>query len=368
MKFCVIGAGNGGRAFAVYLSSKGHPVNLYNRSYSRIAEIKKKGGIKSTGEIKGFFKMEKVTQRLDYAVEDADVILIVTPASAHKSIAEKISPFLTKDQIILLNPGRTFGAIEFLKTIQDQNGSFPIFVAETQTLLFTSRQLKKNRVQILKIKNKVLFSAYPEKQTFFVYDTLKEIFPQLSPAEDYLMMTLTNIGMLLHPTLSVLNSGMMEIGRPFKFYSEGATERTCGVLEQIEFEINQIFQKLGLKRYSFCKWAQNSYGVKGNSIYNSIKDIEAYKDIDAPNQLKTRYITEDVPTGLVPIKSLGEILQVHTPVIDSILTLSSILIGIDFEQHGRTIENLDIIDYILNKGKIEIPIEKLREKQKATLF
>ena len=93
---------------------------------------------------------------------------MVTPASAHKSIAQKIAPFLTKDQIILLNPGRTFGAIEFLKTIRDQIGSFPVFVAETQTLLFTSRQLKKNRVEILKIKNKVLFSAYPEKDTFFV--------------------------------------------------------------------------------------------------------------------------------------------------------------------------------------------------------
>ncbi|MEJ2295868.1 MAG: 2-dehydropantoate 2-reductase N-terminal domain-containing protein, partial [Candidatus Lokiarchaeota archaeon] len=50
MKFCVVGAGNGGRAFAVYLSSKGIPVNLYNRSFSRIADIKKKGKLKAKGE------------------------------------------------------------------------------------------------------------------------------------------------------------------------------------------------------------------------------------------------------------------------------------------------------------------------------
>jgi opine dehydrogenase len=148
MKFCVIGAGNGGRAFAAYLSSKGHPVNLYNRSFSRIADIKSKGKLKSKGEIKGSFPLNLVTQRLDQAVKNADVILVVTPASAHKSIARNIAPYLMKDQIILLNPGRTFGAIEFLQIIKDQIGSFPIFIAETQTLLFTSRQLEKNKVQI----------------------------------------------------------------------------------------------------------------------------------------------------------------------------------------------------------------------------
>jgi opine dehydrogenase len=301
---------------------------------------------------------------LDYAVKDADVILVVTPASAHKSIAQKIAPFLTKDQIILLNPGRTFGAIEFLQIIRDQIGSFPVFVAETQTLLFTSRQLKKNRVQILKIKNNVLFSAYPEKHTFFVYDTLKEIFPQLSPVEDYLKMTLTNIGMLLHPTLSVLNSGMMDIGKKFKFYSEGATKSTCMVLEQLEYEINEIFQKLGLQRYSFCEWANSSYGVKGKNIFESIQKIEPYRDLNAPSQLITRYFTEDVPTGLVALKSIGTIFKIHTPIINSIINLSSILCGVEFEQQGRTVENLNLREIILNRIKTQLEIET-KEKQKS---
>lgn len=346
MKFCVIGAGNGGRAFAAYLSSKGHPVNLYNRSFSRIADIKKKGKLKAKGEIKGSFPLNLVTQRLDHAVKDVDVILVVTPASAHKSIARKIAPYLMKDQIILLNPGRTFGAIEFLQIIKDQIGNFPIFIAETQTLLFTSRQLEKNKVQILKIKDSVQFSAYPEKYTFFVYDTLYEIFPQLIPADDYLQMTLNNIGMLLHPTLSVLNSGMMDIGKEFKFYSEGATKRTCEVLENLQMEINQIMSKLSLKQFNFNRWAKRSYGVNGKNIYDAIQEILAYKNITAPKRLVTRYFTEDVPTGLVPISSLAELLGIKTPIIDSIINLSSLLCGMDFKNTGRTITALALEEYI----------------------
>jgi opine dehydrogenase len=366
MKFCVVGAGNGGRAFAVYLSSKGIPVNLYNRSFSRIADIKKKGKLKAKGEIQGSFPLSLVTQRLDRAVKKADVILVVTPASAHKSIARKIAPYLKKDQIILLNPGRTFGAIEFLQIIKDQIGSFPIFIAETQTMLFTSRQLKKNKVQILKIKDSVKFCAYPEKYTFFVYDTLHEIFPQLIPADDYLQMTLNNIGMLLHPTLSVLNSGMMDIGKNFKFYSEGATKRTCEVLENLQMEINQIMSKLNLKQFNFNRWAKRSYGVNGKNIYEAIQKIIAYKDISAPKYLITRYLTEDVPTGLVPISSLAEFLGIKTPIIDSVINLSSLLCGMDFKKTGRTITTLALKEYIkrrlvteelINLGaKQELPI------------
>jgi opine dehydrogenase len=321
-------------------------VNLYNRSLSRIAAIKKKGKVKSKGEIKGSFPLNIITQRFERAVKNADVILVVTPASAHKDIAQKIAPILTKDQIIILNPGRTFGAIEFYQTVKEEIGCFPVFIAETQTLLFTSRQLKKNGVEILKIKDSVQFSAYPDKDTFFIYDTLHEIFPQLVPAEDYLEMTLNNIGMLLHPTLSVLNSGMMDTGKEFKFYSEGATKRTCEVLERLQMEINQIMHVLGLKQFNFCKWAKKSYGVSGKGIYDSIQDILAYKDILAPKELITRYFTEDVPTGLVPISSLAEFLGIKTPIIDSIINISSILCGMDFMRLGRTVNALKLKDYI----------------------
>lgn len=363
MKFSIIGAGNGGRAFAAYLSSKGHPVNLYNRSFSRIADIKKKGVIKSKGEIKGSFPLTIITQRLEYAIKDADVILVVTPASAHKDIAQKLATSLTKDQIILLNPGRTFGAIEFSQTIQEQIGYFPVFIAETQTLLFTSRQLKKNRVQILKVKDSVQFSAYPEKHTFYIYDTLHEIFPQLVPANDYLEMTLHNIGMLLHPTLSVLNSGMMDIGKEFKFYSEGATKRTCEVLERIQMEINQIMHTLGLKQFNFLNWAKNSYGIDGKCIYNAIQEIIAYKDIIAPKRLITRYFTEDVPTGLVAISSLAEFLGIKTPIINSIINLSSILCGMDFKSLGRTINKLKLEEYIKRRITTEELINMGAEQQ-----
>lgn len=363
MKFCVIGAGNGGRAFAAYLSSKGYPVNLYNRSFTRIIDIKKKGGVKASGEIKGYYPCNLITQDLELAVRDADVILVVIPASAHKSIAEKIAQYLFRDQIILLNPGRSFGAVEFRRVIEQKGISFPIFIAETQTLVFTSRQLKKNGVKILKIKDMVDFAAFPDKDTFYVYDTLREIFHQLNPVVDYLEMTLNNIGMLLHPTISLLNAGAMDSGIPFKFYAEGATSRTCEVLENIQTELNKIFEILRIKQIRFCEWANKSYGVKKKSIHKAIKKIKAYENINAPKELITRYFTEDVPTGLVPISSLAKFLGIETPIIDSVINLSSILCGIDFMNKGRTVQGLALEKLIESRIATDKLIEIGTEQQ-----
>ena len=366
MKFCVIGAGSGGRAFAAYLSSKGHSVNLYNRSYTRICFIKKKGGIKAKGELKGFFPIDLITQNLKLALKKVDIILIVTPASAHKTIAKKIAPYLSNDQIIILNPGRTFGAVEVQKIVAEERGSFPIFVVETQTLMFTCRQLKKNKVKILKIKKSVDFAAFPDKHTFFINDTLNEVFPQLNPVENYLQMTLNNIGMLLHPTISLLNASAMDYGRKFKFYVEGATSRTCKVLEALQMEFRKILAKLDSKQINFCDWVEKSYGFKAKSIYHAIKEIKAYENIFAPKHLITRYFTEDIPTGLVPMASLGEFLEIPTPTINSIINLSSILCGIDFKKEGRTVNNLGLVDYIRKQMKVEDMLGK-QESQKTQI-
>ena len=55
---------------------------------------------------------------------------------------------------------------------------------------------------------------------------------------------------------------------------------------------------------------------------------------------------EDVPTGLVPMASLGDYLGINTPTIDSIIHLSSIICCVDFKNKGRTVKNLNLEGYI----------------------
>ena len=75
LSFAVIGAGHGGKALAAHLAVKGFSVNLYNRTISRIKPIIKMKGIELEGEIKGFGRLGCVTDDIEKAIKDVDVII-----------------------------------------------------------------------------------------------------------------------------------------------------------------------------------------------------------------------------------------------------------------------------------------------------
>ena len=66
--------------------------------------------------------------------------------------------------------------------------------------------------------------------------------------------------------------------------------------------------------------------------------------------------------------SLGEFLDISTPIIDSIINLSSILCGIDFKKEGRNIMDLKLANYITKqmKGEEVFEIEKSSKAQIST--
>ncbi len=43
--------------------------------------------------------------------------MVVTPSSAHRDVAAGLASYLQDGQIVVLNPGRTCGAIEFAKVL-----------------------------------------------------------------------------------------------------------------------------------------------------------------------------------------------------------------------------------------------------------
>ena len=362
-KITVIGAGNAGQAMAGHLALMGFEVNLYNRSKDRIKFIQKKQGIEIIGMINGFGKLNKVTNNIKEAIEDVDVIMVAVPASGHKDIARICTSHLKGGQIVILNPGRTFGALEFTNTIRKNGSDADIIIAETQTIIYTSRyketfmtrgdthdhennkvfSYQSAKVEILALKKKVPVAALPATQTKNVIEIMKEIYPQLVPAINVLKTGLDNIGAIFHPTPTLLNVGWIETPRTqFKYYYEAITPTVAKFLEIIDEERIKVAKTLGIEALSAKDWLYEAYGVRGETLYEALQNNDKYRTIDAPTTLQHRYIFEDVPTGLVPIASLGAMLGVHTPNIKLIIQLASMLTGFDFWKTGRNVEKLGL--------------------------
>ena len=97
---------------AGYLAMMGYRVNLYNRTPARISSLMKERTIYLEGEINGCGVLNKVTDNMEEAISDVDIIMVTVPAMGHSGIAKEMAPYLKDGQIIVLNPGRTGGALE----------------------------------------------------------------------------------------------------------------------------------------------------------------------------------------------------------------------------------------------------------------
>ena len=161
IKISVVGAGNGGQALAGYLAMKGFDVSLFNRSRRRIYPIIQTRSIKIEGSVvEGEYKISFATTKIDEAIKGRKLILIVVPAFAHKELAEKMVPFLEDGQIIVLNPGRTGGALEFYNVLKSKGLKKDVIIAEAQTFIFASRMSNPGVTRIFRIKMPCQFLPY----------------------------------------------------------------------------------------------------------------------------------------------------------------------------------------------------------------
>ena len=150
--FCVLGAGNGGIAIAGHLALKGFPVHLYNRSGKNIDNVRKTKEISLNGAVKGIGRLRIVSDNMKECMEGANVLLVVIPATGHRDLIKEMVPFLTEDQIIILNPGRCAGALEVYEYLQGYTNLKNVVVAEAQSLIYACRAGTDTEAHIFQIK------------------------------------------------------------------------------------------------------------------------------------------------------------------------------------------------------------------------
>ena len=144
----------------------------------------------------------------------------------------------------------------------------------------------------------------------------------------------------------MMNIGWIESKKvEFKYYYDGITPSIGAFLEKMDVERQRIAKEYGFAIESVKDWLNRSYHSKGSTLYECIRNTEAYKEIDAPSSLNTRYIFEDIPNGLVPIEALGKEKNIETPAISLIIELASMVMEKDYRSIGRNYSSSILNEY-----------------------
>ncbi len=363
-KFTVIGAGHGGKAMAAHLALMGADVALWNRTFEHIEIMKKRGGIElDSGENgpRGFGELSLVTSDIAEAVAHAQVIMVVLPSSAHADIAKITAPHLKDGQIVILHPGRTLGAIEFMKVVRDSGCTADITVAEAETFIYASRSDGPAQARIFRIKEAVPLAALPSIRNERVLKAIEHAYPQFIDGVDVLHTGLNNMGAIFHPALTLLNAGWIEATHgDYQFYIDGVTPSVARVLEVLDRERVTVASSVGIRARTSLEWLKLAYDTSGEDLHEAIHNQPGYYGIKAPATLNHRYIFEDVPMSLVPIASLGMRYGVSVRGMESIIRLGSIIHRTDYWRRGRTVERLGLeqwsvseLTQFVKEGRIE---------------
>jgi opine dehydrogenase len=343
LSFAIIGGGHGGQGMAAYLGYHGHKINLYNRTFANVEEIKEQGFIEMEGCISGKGYMNLVTDNIEEAIKNIDVIMVTLPASAHKDIACLIAQYVTDDQYIVLNPGRTGGALEFENIIRRNNPINNVCIIEAQTFLFACRVVDKGVVRIMSKKNEVKIAALPAMRSKEFISLINSTIPEFVETNSVLDTSFNNIGALLHPIPTILNCGRIESTKgDFLYYIDGITPSVAKIIQEVDYERMQIARALGTVVISLREWLGYTYGAYGDTICEALANVKGYWDLKAPSKMDTRYIFEDVPQSLVPISDMGRHLGISTPTIDSMIHLASVMHNKDYYNLGRRVVDMGL--------------------------
>ena len=347
-RYTVVGAGHGGKSMAAHLALMGKEVTLFNRTPSHIEVLSKRRGIELESYPDGphgFGELKNATPDIKEALENAQVVMLVVPSSAHADLAKVMAPHLKDDQIVLLNPGRTCGAIEFDMVLRREGCKAKIILAEAETFIYASRSDGPAQARIFRIKEAVPLAALPATKTHFVLEAIEDVYPQFIDGVNVLNTGLNNMGAIFHPALTILNAGRIESTHgDFEFYIDGVTPSVATVLEALDRERVTVASAMGIRARTAMEWLELAYNVSGASLYEAIHNQSGYYGIKAPSTLYHRYIFEDVPMSLMPIASLGMAYGISVRAMDSIIRLACIIHKTDYKRRGRSVENLGIKD------------------------
>jgi opine dehydrogenase len=166
------------------------------------------------------------------------------------------------------------------------------------------------------------------------------------PGENLLEVDLDNLNQTVHPLPVLLNYGDIERNpETFRHYMDGISPLVSEKMMQMDEERLAIGNAFALKLMPVMEQWKMYYGHNESKTYHEFVNSpeSPYRDVVGHN-VKSRYLTEDVPGLNVPALQLAEKVEVETPVIELTVRLTSWLHSVDYVSEGTTLEKLGVHD------------------------
>jgi opine dehydrogenase len=287
------------------------------------------------------------TTDLKAAAEGADIFIIVTGGNFQEAVAPSLAPLMRDGQLILLVEGNTCGALVVRRALDQAGCTAQVDIAEMDNYPMSAWRQAPARITPIVTKRGLQIAAFPGNRIDAVFPRLAPLFPTAVPAKSIAYTGFVNANAMLHVANCVGNAGLIDRGGEYKFYAEGVTPMIGRLYEAINAERVAVADKLGAKVPDLAAWFELTYGVREKTLSETCQKLTfnaygPYQATGTPKSFAHKYVSEDVPAGLIPMSAIGAAVGVPTPMLNATIAMAKCMAGTDFATNARTLERLGL--------------------------
>jgi len=384
-KITICGGGNGAQTLVpIAARNLGCAVDLYapfgDEAQRLRAGLEARGSLEVVGAVQAQAQLHQVSADPASVIPGSDVVLLVLPAFAHEATLRQIVSYLEPDAWVGALPAR--GGFDYCAAavLQEANRK-DVILFGLQTLPWACRiEEYGRRVQVLGVKRTVDAASRPSTKIDQIAPVLQGMLGlAIGATANLLALTLANTGQLIHPGIMYSLFARWN-GEPLPqapaFY-QGLDAEGAKVLAALSDDVQAIRARLAntidLSAVQPLRdWLLRAYGediADPSTLHSAFVSNRAYAGLKAPMRevspgqyapdFAARYLTEDVPFGLVVSRAIAHLAGVRTPAMDQVIDWAGERLGRDYlgrdadqaripQKYGlETLEQL--IDFSLEK-------------------
>lgn len=317
----------------------------------------------------GRTKIDMITDDVGEAMKGAGIVVITTPAFGHIPFFEKMIPYLEDNMIIHVMPDN-YGTLILRKMMKEAGCNKDVIIGGWHSAPYGTRldidgSLPQPRVGVEYRAVTLRGAAFPAVDTDDFIESSKyfpcmdSVFEGDGPqkAVNALDTCFSNGNAHLHCPSTILGVGAMENWariygfkmKDFSVYSHVFCESISRVTYEFYMESVRIMKEMGMDMIAYKK--QDFFNRKSIIPYEFWGDMSftiPFDELDygalgtGPVNIKTRYITEDIPVGTKMYHEFGKLVGIPTPVTDALITLASVMVEKDYFAEGYNLKTIGV--------------------------
>jgi opine dehydrogenase len=342
MQVAILGAGAIAYGNAALLCRDGHDVTLWSPSGQRTTALAAGAPLVATGAVAGHFH-PRIAKSCADALSGAEAVVVAVPGYGHRHVLDAAAPFLRSKQVVVFSSHMSLAALYLAGLLRKRGVATPI--AALGTTVTTGRQSGPDSgpdtVNVSSVRARLDVAVLPHAAANRGMEVCHALFgDRFVPRDGLLAIALSNLNPQNHLAIALCNLTRMELGEAWG-QNRHVTPAVAKLIEALDAERLAIATAFGLTVRSVHEHFHLSFGVPMGPLAEMAHTLaQRPGDVNGPTTLDSRYVTEDVPFGLVPTIRLAALAGVPVPLHESGVRLMSALYGRDFAAENDILPQL----------------------------